>query len=351
MKSFKNMEFCGKFLGGDHPALIVAEIGFNHNGDLALAKKMVKAATLNGADAVKFQTFIGEELVSRKEVVNDPDHNGREIPLYQFFKRYEFGKEDYRELFAYAGELGISMFSTPFDEASLDMLVELGMPAVKVASGDLTHHPFLKQVARKQLPVVLSSGMGTMEEIERALAVIRAEGNDRIILLHCVSNYPSRYEEMNLRCLASLRDRFQVPVGLSDHSLDILTSVTACALGVVMIERHFTLDRKLPGVDQSISMEPDDLRKLKNAALDVPKILGSHEKGVQSSEIPVKKAARRSLVARTDLKAGTLLTPELISCKRPGSGISPEEMERVLGRKVMVSVSADEVITWDMIGS
>jgi len=196
---------------------------------------------------------------------------------------------------------------------------------------------------------VLSAGMGTMEEIESALAVIREAGNDRIVLLHCVSNYPSQYEEMNLACLASLRDRFQIPVGLSDHGLDNMVSVVASSLGAVMIERHFTLDRKLPGPDQSISMEPGDLRALKEAVLNVQKILGSAEKAVQASEVPVKKAARRSLVARTGLAAGALLTAELVACKRPASGISPQDIDLVLGKKLKVSVAADEAITWDMV--
>ncbi len=349
MKSQKEFEFCGKLLGDRHPPFIVAEIGFNHNGDLDLAKKMIKSAAVNGADAVKFQTFIGEELVSRKHIVNDPDNNGQQVPLYQFFKRYELKREDYHELFAFAEKLDVPMFSTPFDESSLDMLVEMGMPAVKVASCDLTYHPFLKQVARKGLPVVLSSGMGTVDEIEQALDIIRGEGNDRVVLLHCVSNYPSHHEEMNLRCLASLRDRFRVPVGLSDHSLDNLSSVVASALGAVMIEKHFTVDRNLPGADQSISMEPDDLLDLKDTTLSVHKILGGKSKTIQPSEIPVKEQARRSLIAREDLEPGMVITPEMISFKRPGFGISPEEIDRVLGKKVKVKVSAEEVITWDMV--
>ena len=341
-------EFCGKMLGGDNPPLIVAEIGFNHNGDLGLAKKMMRSAAEHGADAVKFQTFVGEELVSRSLMGDDPDRPGNKISIYEFFKRYELRRSDYEELFALGRELDIPVFSTPFDEGSLDMLVALGMPAVKVASSDLTHLPFLKAVAQKKLPVVLSSGMGSLGEIETALDTIRGAGNEEIILLHCVSNYPARHEEMNLLCLPNLGAVFDVPVGLSDHSMDNLSSIVAAALGAVMIEKHFTTDRSLPGADQSISMEPGDLQALKAATSQVPKILGDGIKRTQPSEVPVK-AARRSLVARVDIPSGAVITREMIAMKRPGTGIAPEHLDRVLGRSAKTAIAAEQVIAWDMV--
>ena len=249
----QGLKFCGKILGPGHPAFLVAEIGFNHNGDLELAKSMIESAAENGADAVKLQTFVASEMISNTLMADDPDHPGNEIPLYKFFQRYELSGDDYKILIAHAQGLNIPLFSTPFDDASLGHLVELGVPALKIASPDLTYTPFLQRVAETGLPVVLSTGMGSDEEIGKALQALSKANS--VTLLHCVSNYPSRYEEMNLRCLAGLRQRFELPVGLSDHTLDNLSAVVAASLGAVMIEKHFTLDRKMPGVDQSISMQ------------------------------------------------------------------------------------------------
>ena len=341
-----NFEFCGKLLGAGHPAFLVAEIGFNHNGDVELAKRMIESATINGADAVKLQTFVAREMISNTLLADDPDHPGNEIPFYEFFQRYELSREDYKVLIAYARTLHIPLFSTPFDDSSLDMLVELEMPALKIASPDLIYTPFLEKVAETGLPVVLSTGMGSVDEISEALHALRKANS--VILLHCVSNYPSRYEEMNLGCLDGLRSRFELPVGLSDHTLDNLSAVVAASLGAVLIEKHFTLDRNLPGVDQSISMQPEDLRQLKSELLNVTKILGEGKKEIQESEIPVRLSARRSLVARIDIPAGTPLEPSMLACKRPGTGIPPNELDRVLGKSPKVAIAAEQVITWEM---
>ena len=341
-----SFEFCGKLLGAVHPAFLVAEIGFNHNGDVALAKRMIESAAENGADAVKLQTFLAHEMISNTLLADDPDNPGNEIPFYEFFQRYELSREDYEVLIAHARTLKIPLFSTPFDDASLDMLVELGVPALKIASPDLTYIPFLKKAAETELPIVLSTGMGNDEEIGEALRAL-GEANS-VVLLHCVSNYPSRYEEMNLGYLRGLSGQFELPVGLSDHTLDNLSAVVAASLGAVMIEKHFTLDRKLPGVDQSISMQPEDLRQLKSDILNVTKILGEGKKEIQESEIPVRLSARRSLVARVDIPAGTLLEPTMLACKRPGTGIPPNELDRVLGKSSKVAISAEQILTWEM---
>ena len=341
-----SFEFCGKILGTGHPMFVVAEIGFNHNGDVELAKRMIESAAESGADAVKLQTFVASEMISNTLMGDDPDHPGNEIPFYEFFQRYELSREDYKTLMTHAQALNVPLFSTPFDGASLDMLVELGVPTLKIASPDLTYTPFLERVAETGLPVVLSTGMASEEEIALALQALRKAKS--VILLHCVSNYPSQYEEMNLACMASLRQRFELPVGLSDHTLDNMSAVVAASLGAVMIEKHFTLDRKMPGVDQSISMQPEDLRELKSDILNVTKILGDNEKIIQKSEIPVKQSARRSLVARVDIPLGTPLQPDMLACKRPGTGISPGELDRVLGKPAKIDLSAEQVITWEM---
>jgi N,N'-diacetyllegionaminate synthase len=342
--SIKTFEFCGRHLGQGQPAFLVAEVGFNHNGDVELAKRMIASAAENGADAVKLQTFIAKEMISNSLMGDDPDNPGNEIPFYEFFQRYELSRCDYEILFAHAKKLNIPLFSTPFDEGSLEMLVELGMPAIKIASPDLTHLPFLKKVEKMGLPIVLSTGMGDEEEISQALEILHTN----VILLHCVSNYPSQYEEMNLHCMETMRSKFNVPVGLSDHTLDNLSAIVAASLGAVFIEKHFTVDRKLPGVDQSISIEPQELKKLKAELISVNQILGDDKKQIQPSEIPVKQSARRSLVARIDISAGTLLTEEMIACKRPGTGISPAELNNVLGKPCKNDISAEQVLLWDM---
>jgi N,N'-diacetyllegionaminate synthase len=342
----QGLEFCGKLIGSGHPAFVVAEIGFNHNGDVELAKRMIESAAENGADAVKLQTFLAGEMISRTLMADDPDNPGNEIPFYEFFQRYELSRDVYKTLFDYARSLNIPLFSTPFDNASLDMLVELGVPALKIASPDLTYTPFLERVAETGLPVVLSTGMGDEREIAQAMEALRKAKS--VILLHCVSNYPSQYEEMNLACMASLRKRFGMPVGLSDHTLDNLSAVVAASLGAVMIEKHFTLDRKMPGVDQSISMQPEDLLNLKSDILNVAKILGEGEKKIQDSEVPVKLSARRSLVARVDVPAGIPLKLDMLACKRPGTGIPPTELEGVIGKSLNAPVSAEQVLTWEM---
>jgi N,N'-diacetyllegionaminate synthase len=344
--SIKNFEFCGKLLGQGQPAFIVAEVGFNHNGDVNLAKRMIESAAKNGADAVKLQTFTAKEMISNSLMADDPDNSGNEIPFYEFFQRYELSRSDYEILFAYAKKINIPLFSTPFDEGSLEMLIELGVPAIKIASSDLTYLPFLKKVAKTSLSVVLSTGMGNEEEISRALEILKPECP--IILLHCVSNYPSQYDEMNLHCMETLRSRFNVPIGLSDHTLDNLSAVVAASLGAVLIEKHFTLDRELPGVDQSISIEPSGLKKLKNELIHINQILGNEKKQIQLSEIPVKQSARRSLVARINISSGTPLSEEMLACKRPGTGIPTSKLNHVLGKTCKIDISAEQVLKWDM---
>lgn len=349
--TFSNeFEFLGQTIGAQNaPPLLVAEIGFNHNGDVVLAEEMICVAKDCGADAVKLQTFVGTELYAKTFLANDPDNPDEEIPFYQFWERYELSRDDYKRLFAFAKEIGIPLFSTPFDEGSLAMLLDLGMSAIKIASGDLTHHNLLQAAGASGVPVVVSSGMATDEEVEQALAILNGAGADRVVLLHCVSNYPAKAEEMNLRVLQHLRDRFQIPVGLSDHTVDADSSVVAATLGAVMIEKHFTTDRNLPGPDQKMSLDPDDLRALKNALTQTTAILGKAEKGPQASELNTIKGARRSVVSRVSIKAGTKLTREMLAFKRPGTGIPAEQVETVLGKPAIQNIPAEMVITQDML--
>ena len=332
------------------PVYLIAEVGVNHNGNLGLAKSMVRSAAECGAHAVKFQTFTAEGLVTRgtPKVEYQKSTTSDQESHYEMIKNLEMPESFYPELIELCNELKVDFLSTPYDVQSVDFLESLNVGLYKAASADLVDHILLERIAKTLKPTILSTGMATLGEIEEALEIFHKQGNEQVILLHCVSNYPSQYEEMNLACMASLRQRFELPVGLSDHTLDNMSAVVAASLGAVMIEKHFTLDRKMPGVDQSISMQPEDLRELKSDILNVRKILGDNEKIIQKSEISVKQSARRSLVARVDIPLGTPLQPEMLACKRPGTGISPGELGRVLGKPAKVALSAEQVITWEM---
>ncbi len=349
MKFQTSFEFLGHTLEPDRGPLIVAEVGFNHNGDVALAEAMIQSAYDHGADVVKLQTFIGTELYARMFRVNDPDNPAMEIPFHEFWERYQLSPADYKRLFGYARDRGIPLFSTPFDEGSLEMLLDLGMGAIKIASGDLTHHDLLKAAGASGAPVVLSSGMATEEEVGCALQVLNGAGADRVVLLHCVSHYPAEPGEMNLRVLPHLRERFHLPVGLSDHTLDSMSSVVATVLGAVMIEKHFTTDRTLPGADQQVSLDPVGLRELETAIRQTQEILGTAGKGPQASEVDTLKGARRSVVARERIPAGTVLRRDMLSFKRPGTGVPAEAVEALLNRPAVVDIPAETVITWEMV--
>ncbi len=340
-------ELCGKPLDGSVPPLIVAEIGFNHNGQPALAEAMIQSAAEHGADLVKLQTFRGAELYAQSFRALDPDHPGTTIPFYKFWQRYELPPEAYRRLFDMARDLGVPLFSTPFDLESLRMLVDLGLPAIKIASGDLTYTDLLKEAGATGLPVVLSSGMATEAELAAALEVLEGAGAQEVLLLHCVSHYPAEPEEMNLACLPYLRERFGVPVGLSDHTLQATSALTATALGAVMIEKHFTTDCHLPGVDQALSMEPRDLKRLKDAVGEVHRTLGRPVKEPQPAELETRRGARRSLVARRAIARGTVITADLLACKRPGTGIPAERAGEVIGRTARADIPAETLLSWD----
>ncbi|QPJ63970.1 MAG: hypothetical protein G3M78_00515 [Candidatus Nitrohelix vancouverensis] len=344
-----SFDFCGQPLGDGVAPWIVAEVGLNHNGDVELAKRMLRSAKENGADAVKLQTFVSTELVSRRALMRDPDHPETNIHQYEFFQRYELKREEYAALFELAKELDLPLFSAPFDDQSLEMLADLGCPAFKIASPDLTYHEFLKRVARLGRPVVLSSGTSSLAETKAAAQVIRDAGNERLVVLHCVSHYPAVREEMNLNCLPLLRETLGVPVGLSDHTMDSASALAATALGAAMIEKHFTLDRKLPGPDQPLSIEPGELRELKTLSQNIFQTLGKAVKESQPEEEPVKQSARRSLTALVDIEPGTVLTREMIGVKRPGTGIQPGQLERAIGCVSRTQIFSDQTLTWDLI--
>ncbi len=341
------VKIAGRLVGDGEPCFIIAEAGVNHNGDIKLARKLIDVAKEAGADAIKFQTFKAEELVTRnaEKTAYQRETTPAEESHYDMVRKLELARKDFRELFAYAQEKGMIFLSTPFDKGSVDLLDELGVTVFKVGSGEITNFPLLKYIARKSRLIILSTGMATLPEIEAALETIKGGGSNDIILLHCVSSYPAKVEDMNLRTMQTLRDTFKLPVGLSDHSRGITIPVAAVALGACLIEKHFTLDNSLPGPDHQASLEPDGLKQMVTAIRDVEKAMGDGIKRPTVVEEAIKKVARRSIVAGGDIPRGTVITREMLDIKRPGTGLEPKYLGEIIGRTAEVTIKKDEIIT------
>jgi N,N'-diacetyllegionaminate synthase len=341
----------GRAIGDGAPVFIVAEAGVNHNGDLQLARRLIDAAREAGADAVKFQTFRSDALVSRhapKAAYQRAATGGGESQA-QMLARLELTREAHVELRDYCAKREVLFFSAAFDVASVDALAELGVGLFKVPSGEITNLPLLRHVASKQKPVILSTGMSTLGEVAEAVAAIRTAGDPPVALLHCLSAYPAPVEEMNLRAMDTLRARFGCPIGLSDHTLGIEVALAAVARGAAIVEKHLTLDKALPGPDHRASLEPIELAALVRGIRAVEAALGDGEKRPMPSEADVRRVARKSLVAARPLHAGEPLTADAVTIKRPGTGIPPSELTSVLGRRVRRDVAVDEVLDWTML--
>ena len=342
----------GRVIGAGHPCFVIAEAGVNHNEDLELGKALIRAARENGADAIKFQTYKAERLSTRSAPrywVEPGDPNGTQ---FDTFARLDgLDEAGHRELQAYARKLGILWFSTPFDEESADVLESLNVPAFKIASADMTCHPFLEHVARKGKPIFLSTGTATLGEVEEAVRVIRETGNGQIVLLHCTLSYPCPPGAINLRAMLTMREVFpECPVGLSDHSLGIPVPLAAAALGAAAIEKHFTVDKRLPGSpDHHLSVDPAELRAMVEGIRAVEAALGSPRKGPVDAEMAAYRLARRSLVAARLIPRGVVITREMLTYKRPGTGIPPRFLSTVVGRPARVDIVPDQVLTWDMV--
>ncbi len=323
----------------------IAEAGVNHNGDLARALAMVDAAQAAGADAIKFQTFSAEKLVS--PLAQKADYQARETgegSQYAMLKALELSDDDHRTLVDRCASVGIEFMSTPFDAEAADFLVSLGMKRLKVPSGEITNLRFLRHLAAKALPVILSTGMADMDEIDEALGVF---GDDYVTILHCTSNYPAVPADVNLRAMASIAAHTGRPVGYSDHTLGLAVSTAAVAMGAVVIEKHFTLDRALPGPDHSASLLPDEMAALIAQIRDVEAALGSPVKAPTASELPVRDVARRSVCATRDLVAGEVIDDDAVALLRPGTGIAPKHFEEVAGRRLARAVAAGQPLVWD----
>jgi N,N'-diacetyllegionaminate synthase len=328
---------------------MIAEAGVNHNGSLDLALRLIHEAKMAGADAVKFQTFLADRLVTRRaeKAAYQKQSTRTAESQYKMLKKLELSPEDHTVLLKRANKVGIVFLSSPFDAESADFLETLEMPLFKVPSGEITNHSFLRHLARKNKPMILSTGMSTLGEIEEALEVIYVEGNRAVTLLHCVTEYPAPVDQINLRAMHTLKEAFQVPVGYSDHSPGTEIALAAVALGAEVIEKHFTLDRNLEGPDHRASLEPPELRQMITAARNIEQALGSGLKKPAPCELNNIAVARKSLVAVCRISPGEEITPDKVTIKRPGSGIAPKDLEKILGRVVSRAVEADDPLRWD----
>lgn len=340
------LDIMGRKVGPGHPCLIIAEAGVNHNGEVELARQMVNEAAHAGADAVKFQAFQAERLVSANAPKADYQTQTTDASESQFemIKRLELDQEAHRQLFAYCREQGLLFLSSPFDEKSADFLDEIGVPAFKIPSGEITNLPYLEHIARKGKPMIVSTGMATLGEVEAAVCVIRDAGDPGLVLLQCVSEYPALPADVNLRAMETMARAFRVPVGYSDHVLTNEIAFAAVALGACVIEKHFTLDRNLPGPDHQASVEPADLKALVRGIRGVQLALGDGCKRPAASEDNMARIVRKSLVVVKDVAAGTVITEELVTVKRPGTGLQPAMLQSVIGRTTRRAMKKDALI-------
>jgi N-acetylneuraminate synthase/N,N'-diacetyllegionaminate synthase len=329
-----------KLIGKGYPVFIIAEAGINHNGNIRLAKKLVDIAFQTKVDAVKFQTFDTDKLLNRKAVKKN---------YYEILKKTELSYKDYRDLIRYTTSKKILFLSTPFDEESADFLEKEGVLAFKIGSGDMDNFHLLRHIAKKGLPMIISTGMSTMEEVRDAVKVVKREGNQNIALLHCTSSYPTKAKDVNLRIISTLKDIFRLPVGYSDHTRGTIIAVAAVAFGACIIEKHFTLDKTLPGPDHRISLDPFELATMVRDIRTIEKAIGCSEKKLIKSELKVRKTARKSIVAKTDILAGTIISSDMLSIKRPGIGLPPRFINAIEGKKAKRDIKQNEIILKDMI--
>ncbi|MFB0566151.1 MAG: N-acetylneuraminate synthase [Candidatus Aminicenantaceae bacterium] len=345
----KKIKLGDRHIGEDEPCFIIAEAGVNHNGDVRLAKKLIDVSKDAGADAVKFQAFKTEKVVTKYagKAKYQKEITALSESQYNMIRKLELKDEEFKELFNYAEKNNIIFLSSAFDKDSVDLLDDLGVPAFKVASGEITDFPLLKYIAEKKKPIILSTGMSTLDEIEDALEVFREKGVEDVVLLHCITSYPAKIEDANLRIIETLRHRFKLPVGFSDHTLGITISIAAATLGAVLVEKHFTLDRTLPGPDHKASLEPDELKDMIRSIRDIEQALGDGIKKPIEDEERIKKIVRRSIVAKVEIPKGTVITENMLDFKRPGVGIEPKYLNEVIGKKAKKDIKPDELMTFE----
>lgn len=335
---------------------IIAEAGVNHNGSRELALELVDIAAEAGADAIKFQTFTADKLV--RKGAEKAEYQKRETgggDQHSMLKKLEMSTELHLELIERCKLRGIEFMSTAFDEEALDFLLAHGMQKIKIPSGEITNHSFIQYIASKNIPIILSTGMATMDEISEAKTVIECERNkcgflspisDVLTVLHCTSNYPAAPEDVNLRAMNTIGEVTRVPVGYSDHTLGIAVSTGAVAMGACVIEKHFSKSRDLPGPDHKASLEPEELAELVNNIRVITRALGSYEKKPTANELPVRELVRRSVTINADIKSGNVIRRSDIVLMRPGTGILPKNIDDVIGKVAIKDLMFGETLHW-----
>lgn len=329
--------------------IVIAEAGVNHNGSIETAKKLIDVAAMAGSDYVKFQTFKAEKLVTRtarKAKYQSVNLNDGDDSQFNMLKKLELSASDHTELIAYANEKRIRFLSTGFDEESVDELDKLGLDLFKIPSGEITNKPFLQHIAAKKKPVVISTGLADLNEIKEALDILVAGGLqvEQITVLHCTTEYPAPFDEVNLNAMHTIAETFKVKVGYSDHTEGIEISLAAAAMGAVLIEKHFTLDKNMEGPDHKASLDPGELISLVTGIRKIEQALGDGIKKPTASELKNKEAARKSIVALTSIRAGEVFTKKNIAAKRPGTGLSPMLWDEVIGKISKKDYHPDEQI-------
>ncbi len=345
------IEIGGRRIGEDEPVFVVAELSANHLQDLDLALKTIEAIKESGADAVKLQTYTPDTITLN---VKNEHFMIKEGTLWDGQYLYDLYKKAYtpwawhEKLFNFAREIGLVCFSSPFDKTAVDFLEELGTPAYKVASFEIVDIPLIEYIASKGKPVIISTGIATLSDIEEAIKACKRVGNEQIILLKCVSEYPTPYEDANLRTIPNMRETFGVLVGLSDHTLGIAVPIASVALGAVMVEKHFILDRSLGGPDSAFSLEPEEFKAMVSAIRQVEKALGKVSYELTERQKAMKKFSRSLFVAK-DIKAGEVFTEENVKSVRPGVGLHPKYLRDILGRRARFDIKAGTPLSWELV--
>jgi sialic acid synthase SpsE len=342
-------EIGGRPVGGRHPTWVIAEIGANHNRDMGVAKELIDTAAAAGADAVKFQTYSGERIYSSKTPAFD--YLQSDEPPAELLERISLPREWQAPLADHAASRGVQFFSSPFDHEAVGELAELGVPALKIASFEIVDLPLIERAAATGIPLIVSTGMAVLGEVEDALAAARRGGASAVGLMQTTSVYPAPAERANLRAMDTMGTAFGVPVGLSDHTEGIAVPIAAAALGAAFVEKHFTLDRSMEGPDHPFALEPNELRDMVAGIRTAQVALGDGRKEGPSEEESheMYTLARRSLIVTRDLPAGTVLEADMLTVKRPGFGVPPKHLDLVLGRALRADVEADDILTWEML--
>ena len=329
---------------------IIAEAGVNHNGDLNLAYKMVDKAKEAGVDCIKFQTFKTEKIISKNTEMADyqKENTNNNESQYEMVKKLELSYEDFRKIKNYCEQKEIIFLSTPDEKESLDFLVdELKVSTIKVGSGEVTNYLYLKEIAKKNKEIILSTGMSSLGEVEKALEIIREYNNKKVILLHCTTNYPCPMEEVNLKAMLTLKEAFKTEIGYSDHTLGTEVAIAAVAMGAKVIEKHFTLDKNMEGPDHKASLDPKELKIMVEQIRNIEKALGDGIKKPNKSEEKIKKVVRRRILISKELKKGHVLTEDDLILKRSNSGIEADFIDLVLNKKLKIDMKEDSSLTWE----